>query len=79
MTPAICALCFVLLTDAHAAPLVIGAMPGMVPPLDTADSVDHCSSGPGVPHGISTAYAQAVAERLGLPLRWRFFATRHSL
>nr|WP_306805885.1 transporter substrate-binding domain-containing protein [Caballeronia sp. BR00000012568055] len=68
------------MADARAdPPLVIGAVPAMVPPLDMADSVNHCSTGPGVPHGISTDFVREIAHALGVEPHWRFFTTRAAM
>jgi len=59
--------------------IVIGAVPGMAPPLDMADSVNHCSARPGLPRGISADFANAVASALGIDPDWRFFPDRPAM
>ncbi len=58
---------------------MIGAVPGMAPPLDMADSVNHCSARPGLPRGISADFANAVASALGIDPDWRFFPDRPAM
>ncbi|SAK89792.1 sensor protein evgS [Caballeronia catudaia] len=59
--------------------IVIGAVPGMVPPLDMADSVNHCSAGTGLPRGISPDVIHTIAPGLGLDPQWRFFPNRAAM
>ncbi|MFM0052199.1 ATP-binding protein [Caballeronia grimmiae] len=64
-------------TQAHAPQrLVMGAVPGMVPPFDMADTV---TSPNAEPRGISVEFAQAVAGSLGMQLQWRFYQDRTAL
>ncbi|MDR5739828.1 MULTISPECIES: ATP-binding protein [unclassified Caballeronia] len=62
---------------AHASqPLVIGAVPGIVPPLDMADTA---ASPNAEPRGISVEFAQAVAGSLAMQPQWRFYPDRAAL
>ncbi|WP_244140089.1 transporter substrate-binding domain-containing protein [Caballeronia sp. BCC1704] len=60
-----------------AARLVIGAVPGMVPPLDVAASPDVDAD--AAPRGVSVEFAQAVAESLGMTPQWRRYPNRGAL
>ncbi|WP_250453175.1 transporter substrate-binding domain-containing protein [Caballeronia sp. ATUFL_M2_KS44] len=55
-------------------PLVIGAVPNIVPPLDMADSTTSTA-----PRGISAEFAQAVASALDMQPQWRLYPDRAAL
>ncbi|MFM0322378.1 ATP-binding protein [Caballeronia glebae] len=59
--------------------IVIGAVPGLAPPLDMADSVNRGSAQPALPRGISTDFANAVASALAMDSYWRFFPDRAAM
>ncbi len=60
-----------------AARLVIGAVRGMVPPLDVAAGTDADAN--AAPRGVSVEFAQAVAESLGMTPQWRRYPDRAAL
>ncbi|BAO89303.1 ATP-binding protein [Caballeronia cordobensis] len=56
--------------------ILIGAVPGMTPPLDMTDSVNRGAAEQGLPRGISVDFVDAIAARLDIDPQWRFFPNR---
>ncbi|SAK71613.1 sensor protein evgS [Caballeronia hypogeia] len=75
----VCAACPALADTSAVRPVVIGAVPGMTPPLDMAYGIDYDAFAREAPRGISDDAVNAVATALGAPPLWRFFRTRAAL